>query len=122
MKQTQTILLLIISNIFMTLAWYLHLKLKQYPWFANLSLITVIIFSWGIALFEYMAQVPANKYGFIENGGPFNIWQLKIIQEVLTLIVFTGFSVLFFKSQPFKLNYIFGFVFMILAVYFFFKD
>ena len=93
MKAVYTIVLLIISNIFMTFAWYGHLKLKDFSWFSNLGLPLIILISWGIALFEYCFQVPANKIGFIENGGPFTIWQLKVIQEVITLTVFSIFSI-----------------------------
>lgn len=113
--------LLIVSNIFMTIAWYGHLKFKQFPWFSNLSLIGVILISWIIALFEYSAQVPANKIGFIENGGPFTLWQLKVIQEVVTLIVFTLFTLIAFKNETLRANHLIGFGFLILAVYFIFK-
>lgn len=121
MKGLYTIGLLILSNIFMTIAWYGHLKFKQFSWFSNLSLAGVILFSWGIALFEYSAQVPANKIGFVENGGPFSIWQLKVIQEVITLIVFTAFTLIAFKEETFRLNHLIGFIFLVLAVYFLFK-
>lgn len=90
-------------------------------WFQNTGLITIILISWGIAFFEYIFQVPANKIGFIENGGPFNLWQLKVIQEVITLTVFTIFTFVFFKEQSFTLNHFIGFCFLILAVYFIFK-
>jgi uncharacterized protein len=121
MKGVYTIGLLILSNVFMTFAWYGHLKFKQYSWFANLSLVSVILISWGIALLEYTAQVPANRIGYAENGGPFNLWQLKVIQEVITLIVFTFFVVVVFKNETFRLNHLIGFGFLILAVYFIFK-
>ena len=86
MKGIYTILLLIVSNVFMTFAWYGHLKMKQeYTWFASLPLIGVIAFSWAIAFFEYSCQIPANRIGFIGNGGPFTLMQLKVIQEVITL-------------------------------------
>ena len=120
-KIIYTILLLIISNTFMTFAWYGHLKFKQMNGFNNLGLISIIFISWGIALFEYAFQVPANRIGFIENGGPFNIWQLKVIQEVITLIVFTLFTLLVFKNETFRINHLIGFGFLILAVYFIFK-
>ncbi len=120
-KAIFTITLLVLSNTFMTFAWYGHLKFKQMNWFSNLGLVGVILVSWGIALFEYSFQVPANRIGFNENGGPFNLWQLKVIQEVITLIVFTIFSVIFFKSEVLRLNHIIGFFFLILAVYFIFK-
>jgi uncharacterized protein (DUF486 family) len=120
-KAILTIGLLILSNVFMTFAWYGHLKFKQMSWFSNLGLISIILISWGIALFEYSAQVPANRIGFSENGGPFNLWQLKVIQEVITLVVFTAFTLFFFKEETFKTNHLIGFGFLILAVYFIFK-
>lgn len=120
-KVLLTIGLLILSNTFMTFAWYGHLKFKQMNWFNNLGLISIVFISWGIALFEYSFQVPANRIGFSENGGPFNLWQLKVIQEVITLIVFTAFTITFFKNETFKMNHLIGFCFLILAVYFIFK-
>jgi len=122
MKALYTICLLIISNVFMTFAWYGHLKFKDMNWFSNLTLPAVILISWGVALFEYSFQVPANRIGFSENGGPFNLWQLKVIQEVITLVVFTFFTIIVFKNQSFRLNHGIGFVFLILAVYFIFKE
>lgn len=121
MKAITTIGLLILSNIFMTLAWYGHLKFKELKWFENLGLIAIIFISWGLALFEYFFQVPANKIGYKENGGPFTLMQLKVIQEVITLVTFTIFSLLFFKNETFKWNHAVGFVFLILAVYFIFR-
>jgi len=121
MKAFATIFLLLLSNAFMTLAWYGHLKFKEMKWSENLSLIWVILISWGIALFEYLLQVPANRIGFKEYGGPFSLVQLKVIQEVITLSVFVIFSLLFFKNETFRLNHLIGFVFLILAVYFIFK-
>jgi hypothetical protein len=120
-KALLTIGLLILSNVFMTFAWYGHLKFKQYNWFNNLGLVSIIFISWGVALFEYSFQVPANRIGFTENGGPFNLWQLKVIQEVITLTVFTVFSLVFFKNETFSTNHLIGFGFLILAVYFIFK-
>ena len=90
-------------------------------WGENLGLVAIILISWGIALFEYIFQVPANRLGFEENGGPFNLWQLKVIQEVITLLVFTIFSVTVFKTEALRLNHLIGFIFLILAVYFIFK-
>ncbi|MBS1731308.1 MAG: DMT family protein [Bacteroidetes bacterium] len=121
MKGLYTIGLLLLSNIFMTIAWYGHLKFKEMSWFNNLNLPAIIFISWGIALFEYSFQVPANRIGFNENGGPFNLWQLKVIQEAITLIVFTIFSIVVFKNETFRLNHVIGFCFLILAVYFIFK-
>lgn len=116
-----TIVLLVISNTFMTFAWYGHLKFKQMNWSSNLGLVSIIFISWGIALLEYSFQVPANRIGFIDNGGPFNLWQLKVIQEVITLVVFSAFVLIFFKNETFTLNHFIGFVFLVLAVYFIFK-
>ncbi|MBS1735344.1 MAG: DMT family protein [Bacteroidetes bacterium] len=116
-----TILLLILSNTFMTFAWYGHLKFKQMNWFNSLGLVSIILISWGIALFEYSFQVPANRIGFNENGGPFSLWQLKVIQEVITLTVFTVFTIIFFKNETFRINHLIGFGLLILAVYFIFK-
>lgn len=121
MKVVYTILLLIVSNAFMTIAWYGHLKFKEFSWFSNMSLIKIILLSWMIALFEYMAQVPANKIGFAGNGGPFTIWQLKVLQEVITLVVFTVFTLVAFKNESLKFNHLIGFIFLVLAVYFIFK-
>lgn len=121
MKGFYTVALLIISNIFMTFAWYGHLKIKQeYSWFASLPLIGVVAFSWSIAFFEYLFQIPANRIGFIDNGGPFSLMQLKIIQEVITLIIFTAFSTLFFKGETLHWNHLAAFICLVLAVYFVF--
>lgn len=106
-----TVMLLLISNIFMTFAWYGHLRFKNTP------LLLVIVVSWGIAFFEYCFQVPANRLGHQQ----FSAAQLKIIQEVLTLIVFAGFSVFYLKEQL-KWNYIVGFVLILAAVFFVFKE
>ena len=121
MKGVLTIGLSILSNVFMTLAWYGHLKFKELKWFENAGLITIIFISWGLALFEYFFQVPANKIGYQENGGPFSLMQLKVIQEVITLIIFVLFSLLFFKNETFRWNHAVGFLFLVLAVYFIFK-
>jgi len=121
MKGIITIILLVLSNIFMTLAWYGHLKFKEYKLFEHSGLLTLIFISWGLALFEYFFQVPANKIGFEGSGGPFSLLQLKVIQEVITLIIFVIFSLLFFKNETLKWNHIIGFCFLILAVYFIFK-
>jgi len=121
MRGIYTIALLILSNSFMTLAWYGHLKFAELKWFNKLGIVSIVLLSWGIALFEYMFQVPANRYGYKANGGPFSLLELKVIQEVITLIVFIVFSVLFFKNENFRYNHLIGFVFLILAVYFIFK-
>ena len=121
MKAFTTIALLILSNTFMTFAWYGHLKFKEMKWFENLSLIAIIAISWGIAFFEYCFQVPANRIGYKENGGPFSLMELKVIQEVITLVIFMIFSLLVFKNETFRLNHVIGCGFLVLAVYFIFK-
>ncbi|MBR6757342.1 MAG: DMT family protein [Bacteroidaceae bacterium] len=120
MRGVITIVLLIISNVFMTFAWYGHLKLQETRAVSNWPLYGVILLSWGIALFEYCFQVPANRMGFRENGGPFSLMQLKIIQEVITLVVFTIFSTLLFKGESLQWNHVAAFLCLIGAVYFVF--
>jgi uncharacterized protein (DUF486 family) len=121
MKALYTIVLLTASNAFMTFAWYGHLKFKDMAWSQNLGLLAIIFISWGIALFEYMLQVPANRIGFREYGGPFSLVELKVIQEVITLVVFVLFSIIFFRNETLRWNHYVGFVFLILAVYFIFR-
>ena len=121
MKAFITSFMLILSNTFMTMAWYGHLKFKEMKWFENLGLLAIILISWGIALFEYFFQVPANRVGYKGNGGPFTLVELKVIQEVITLSTFTIFSLLVFKNETFKTNHIIGFGFLVLAVFFIFK-
>ena len=116
-----TIVFLVISNIFMTFAWYGHLKLEEMGLLKKAGIFTIIFLSWGFALFEYMFMIPANKVGFIENGGPFNLFQLKVIQEVITLVVFVIFAVLFFKNIKLSINHLYAAICLILAVYFVFK-
>lgn len=105
----RTVLLLLISNVFMTFAWYGHLKFK------NTSLWAVILVSWGLAFFEYCFQVPANRYGH----GEFTAPQLKMIQEVITLVVFAGFSWLYLR-EPLRWNDFVGFALIVAAVFFVF--
>lgn len=121
MRSLSTIALLVISNVFMTFAWYGHLKFKDMKWSENLSLISIVFISWAIAWFEYCFQVPANRIGFKGYGGPFSLLELKVLQEVITLTVFTVFSLLFFKTETFKWNHIAGFICLVMAVYFIFK-
>jgi uncharacterized protein (DUF486 family) len=121
MKGILIIILLGLSNSFMTLAWYGHLKFSEMKWFNKLGIVSIVLISWGIALFEYMLQVPANRIGYKENGGPFSLMELKVIQEVITLLIFTIFSVMFFKNENFRFNHMIGFIFLVLAVYFIFK-
>ncbi|MEI0448052.1 DMT family protein [Brachyspira intermedia] len=121
MKAITTIVLLILSNTFMTIAWYGHLKFSEMKGFAKLSLPIIILISWGIALFEYCFQVPANRIGFQGNGGAFSLMQLKVMQEVITLTIFTIFTVVFFKTETLRINHFIGFLCLILAVFFIFK-
>jgi Uncharacterized protein conserved in bacteria len=120
MQGFYSILLLVISNVFMTFAWYGHLKLQEDKVISNWPLIGVIVFSWGIALAEYMCQVPANRLGFNGNGGPFSLMQLKVVQEVITLIVFTVFSTMLFKGESLHWNHLAAGVCLVMAVYFVF--
>jgi uncharacterized protein (DUF486 family) len=107
----QTVVLLTLSNVFMTFAWYAHLKeLSSKPWFV------AALASWGIALFEYLLQVPANRIGFSE----FSLAQLKILQEAITLVVFVPFA-LFYMNQPLKLDYLWASLCIMGAVYFIFR-
>ena len=104
----RTILLLTLSNVFMTFAWYAHLKeLNQKPW------VVAALLSWGVALFEYLLQVPANRIGYTE----YSVAQLKILQEVIALSVFVPFSV-YYLRQPIRSNYLWAALFMLCAVYF----
>lgn len=105
----------------MTLAWYGHLRFKDMEWSKSLGLISIIFISWFIALFEYILQVPANRIGFREHGGPFSLVELKVLQEVITLTVFVVFSIVFFKNETFRVNHLIGFILLIGAVYFIFK-
>jgi uncharacterized protein (DUF486 family) len=121
MKSLTTILLLVVSNLFMTFAWYGHLQFKKISWLHSLGLVGVILLSWGLAFFEYLFQVPANRLGFEENGGPFNLFQLKVIQEAVSLTVFTLCAVFVFKTDKLAWNHLVGFALLMAAVYFIFK-
>ncbi len=116
-----TIGLLIVSNVMMTFAWYGHLKFGVPKVFSGWGVFGVIVFSWLLAFFEYCAMVPANRIGFIENGGPFSLMQLKIIQEAMTLLVFTLITTFVFKTGKLNVNHIYAFLCLIAAVYFVFK-
>ena len=113
-----TILLLIGSNVCMTFAWYGHLKLQEMHISDGWPLILVILFSWGIAFVEYCLMVPANRIGSNINGGPFSLIQLKVIQEVISLTVFTLIVTLVFKGDTLQWNHLVAFVCLILAVFF----
>ena len=120
MKGFWTVLMLVFSNVLMTFAWYGHLKLQEMKISTDWPLILIIVMSWGIAFFEYCLLVPANRIGFIENGGPFNLVQLKVIQEVISLTVFSIIVMFMFKGQPLQWNHLAAFVCLILAVFFVF--
>ncbi len=116
-----TIAMLVISNVFMTFAWYGHLKLQEMKIItSNTPLYVVILISWLIALAEYSFMVPANRIGFIGNGGPFSLMQLKVIQEAITLVVFTLFTVVLFRGESLHWNHFAAFACLIAAVYFVF--
>lgn len=121
MNALYTILLLIVSNCFMTLAWYGHLKMQQLGWVGHSTpLIFVILMSWGMAFMEYCCQVPANRIGFEGNGGPFSLMQLKVIQEVISIAIFTLFALFVFRGQTLHWNHLAAFACLVLAVYFVF--
>ena len=111
-----TVVLLIISNVFMTLAWYGHLKLQQAGHIKSWPLIGVILLSWGLALIEYCFMIPANRIGFRENGGPFSLFQLKIIQEVISLTVFTVIAMWMFQGEKLHWNHVVAFLCLMAAV------
>lgn len=121
MRGLYSILLLVAANVFMTFAWYGHLRFSASKRLAGLGIFAIILISWGLAFFEYCLQVPANRLGYKEHGGPFSLLELKVIQEVITLIVFVIFSLILFKNESFRWNHLVGMVFLILAVYFIFK-
>lgn len=121
-RSLATLLLLTLSNTFMTLAWYGHLRFKDFKGLAGLGLPAVILISWGIALAEYVFQVPANRIGSQEYGGPFTLVQLKVIQEVLNLTVFAGFMLLAFKQETLGLRHLLAFALLVLAVFLVFKS
>lgn len=122
MKGLSCVLLLVCSNVFMTIAWYGNLKMQSYPWFSKLTLPLIILLSWLVAGIEYCFMIPANRIGYAGNGGPFNLWQLKVIQEAVSLTVFTIFTILVFRTEHLQWNHLIGFIFLILAVYFLFKN
>ncbi|PVD53675.1 hypothetical protein DC498_03955 [Terrimonas sp.] len=122
MKSFYTILLLLLSNSFMTLAWYGHLKFfGRGTGHATTSMWLIILVSWGIAFFEYCFQVPANRIGSDQLGGPFSLLQLKVLQEIITLVVFVIFSKIVFKNLTLTVNHLIGCVLLVGAVYFIFK-
>lgn len=118
----ETVVLLFVSNIFMTLAWYGHLRLQQSGVSSNWPLMGVVVFSWGIAFFKYCFQVPANRLGFNGNGGPFSLVQLKVIQECVSLIVFATVANILFQGQTLHWNHAAAFLCLVAAVYFVFME
>lgn len=112
-----TILLLVVSNVFMTIAWYGHLKLQTAGISTDWPLWLVIVFSWAIALFEYSFMIPANRIGYVGNGGPMTLMQLKVTQEAITLIVFTVITIFVFGGETLRWNHIAAFVLLVGAVY-----
>ena len=119
MRGIATILLLVLSNAFMTLAWYGQIMFKSR--LERFGVFSIVLLSWGIAFFEYCLQVPANRLGSAGFGGPFSIWQLKVIQEAVSLTVFTVLVMLVMKNETLRWNHVAGFVCLILAVWFIFK-
>lgn len=111
--------LLVCSNLFMTLAWYGQVMFKSR--FERIGMVAVIAISWLVALFEYCFMVPANRLGSVEYGGPFSIWELKVIQEVVSLSVFTVIVLLVMKNEALKWNHLVGFICLVAAVFFIFK-
>jgi uncharacterized protein (DUF486 family) len=105
----------------MTFAWYGHLRMNGFTWFRSLPLVGVILISWAIAFFEYCCQVPANRIGYKGDGGQFTLIQLKIIQEIISLVVFTVITVLVFRTESFRWNHILAFILIVCAVYLVFK-
>lgn len=118
MRGIGTVLLLVVSNIFMTFAWYGNLKFQEMKISTDWPLILIILASWGLALFEYCFMVPANRLGADINGGPFNLVQLKVIQECVSLIVFSLILAFCFKTQSLHWNHLVSFVFLVIAVFF----
>ena len=116
-----TVGFLIISNIFMTLAWYGHLKMEELGWLKKAGIFTIILISWCLAFFEYCFQVPANRMGFKGNGGPFSLFQLKVIQEVVTLTIFVVFARFAFKNIHLSVNHLYAAICLVMAVYFVFR-
>ncbi|MBQ0015489.1 MAG: DMT family protein [Bacteroidales bacterium] len=117
-----TILLLIVSNVFMTFAWYGNLKLQELKISTDWPLYLIIICSWGLALFEYCFMIPANRIGSQINGGPFSLMQLKVIQEGVSLVVFTVIVATVFKGEPIRWNHLVAFGLIVAAVFFAFMD
>ncbi len=118
MNATYTLLLLLVSNVFMTFAWYGHVKLQQMGTITNHTpLYAVVLISWLLALAEYACQVPANRFGYVGNGGAFTLMQLKVVQEVISLSVFTLFVIVLFRGESLHWNHLAAFACLIMAVW-----
>ncbi|MBR1849990.1 MAG: DMT family protein [Bacteroidales bacterium] len=113
-----SILMLVVSNVFMTLAWYGNLKLEQMNVTKDWPLIAIILLSWGVALLEYLVMIPANRIGSQVTGGPFSLMQLKVIQECVSLFVFTVIVATLFKGEPIRWNHVVSFGCIVAAVFF----
>lgn len=120
-RTLSVILLLLTSNAFMTLAWYGHLQLKRWGWLPKASVISIVMLSWLLALPEYACQVPANRLGYRDTGGPFSLFELKTLQEVISLSVFTLITVFVFRTEKLAWNHLVGFGLLVLAVFFVFN-
>jgi len=121
MRILSVIAMLTLANVFMVLAWYGHLRFKDMKWAEGLGLFAIILIGWGIAFFEYCFQVPANKFGFRGNGGPFGLVELRILQEVISLVVFLIFTLVVFRNEELKWNHISALMLMVAAVYLVFR-
>ncbi len=121
MKTIYTISLLTLSNVFMTFAWYGHLQFQKIDWLKAFGLVGIILVSWFIALFEYMFQVPANRIGYSGNGGPFDMFELKTLQEAISITVFIVINIFIFKGGQLQWNHVMGFMMIIAAVYIIFR-
>lgn len=118
MNATYTLLLLLVSNVFMTFAWYGHVKLQQMGTItSHTPLYAVVLLSWLLALAEYACQVPANRFGYVGNGGAFTLMQLKVVQEVISLSVFTLFVIVLFRGESLHWNHLAAFACLIMAVW-----
>ncbi len=111
----------ILSNVFITLAWYGHLRFKDFSWGKGLGLFSVILITWSLAFFEYLLQVPTSLMGHMSKGGPFTLVQLKVIQEVITLVVFTIFTLVAFRDEALRWNHALAALLLVIAVWLVFK-
>ncbi len=112
-----TVILLVVANMFMYIAWYGHLKLQTAGVTSNWPLYLVVVMSWGVALLEYSCQVPANRIGFEGNGGPYSLMQLTVMQEVITLVIFMIFSLFVFEGFTIRWNHILAMILLVAAVW-----